>query len=43
MHLFTFLSTMWNQLPKLYFQNLNASMPKRVRSVREQRGRPIKY
>ena len=43
MHLFHILRDIWNSLPDSYFNNLVASMPKRMRSVREQRGRSTKY
>ena len=34
MHLYNILSTMWNELPQSYLENLIAFMPKRVRAVR---------
>ena len=38
MHLFGILSNMWNTLPDSYFQNLIASMPKRIKDVRKNLG-----
>ena len=41
--LFNILSTIWNSRPDSYFQNLVASMPNRVASVRKNRGGSTKY
>lgn len=43
MHLFHILSRMWNTLPDSYFNDLVASMPKRVAAVRNARGGSSKY
>ena len=43
MHLFSILSEMWNTLPDSYFQSLVASMPVRVKKVRQGRGKSTKY
>ena len=42
-HLFGILSEIWNSLPDSYFRNLVASMPKRIKLVKDNRGRPMKY
>ena len=43
MHLFSTLSNMWKDIPDSFFQNLVASVPKRVAIVKKQRGRSTKY
>ncbi len=40
---FTTLSNMWHSLPDSYFHNLIASMPKRVKIVKENKGGSTKY
>ena len=41
LNLFHILSTMWNEIPDSYFQNLVASIPQRIEHLRQQRGRSI--
>ncbi len=36
--LFHILMNLWNNLPDSYFRNLVASMPKRIKMVRKNRG-----
>ncbi len=42
-HLFQILSQMWNSLPDSYFKSLVASLPARVKMVREHLGRSTNY
>ena len=41
--LFQKLNDMWNSLPDSYLRDLVASMPKRIASVRKNRGGPTKH
>ncbi len=43
LHLFKLLSEMWNSLLDSLFENLVASMPKRAKMVKKNRGRSTKY
>ena len=43
MHMFRTRSQIWNSLPDSYFSTLFASMPRRVKMLRKQRGRSYKY
>ena len=43
MELFSILSKIWYNMPDSYFHNLVASMPSRVKMVKENRGGSTKY
>ncbi len=43
MDLLRILTNLWNSLSNSYFQNLVASMPKRIEMARKNKGGPTKY